>query len=272
MKNISKTYYKDYFLTTDENHAIILASPEQIKAKNRNLLELDGNMYLSEISDSISLDKNLSPVNNRFSMEVVYPGLITGVGLDHEAGIEGEFKLGIHLDYTTGLPVIYGSSIKGVLRNAFNIDNLFDVLSELLPAKKEQIQKLENIFRVKKMTEWDRIIFGDNETEDRNNISIYNRDIFFDAVLKNANHKNRILASDSITPHKNNPLKDPIPLTFIRIASGCKIEFRFRLVDYKEDDKLMIKAEDKKDLFRLILSAFGIGAKTNVGYGRLKAI
>ena len=44
-----------------------------------------------------------NPVQNAaFNMKIAYPGLVTGIGINHEASIEGEFKLGMHFDYTYG--------------------------------------------------------------------------------------------------------------------------------------------------------------------------
>uniref|UniRef100_UPI0035A05199 type III-B CRISPR module RAMP protein Cmr6 n=1 Tax=Prevotella heparinolytica TaxID=28113 RepID=UPI0035A05199 len=99
--------------------------------------------------------------------------------------------------------------------------------------------------------------------------SIYNRDIFFDAVIVRADKKGRILCSDSITPHGDNPLKNPTPLTFLKIAPGCTMEFRFKLVN-SEIDGQKFTAAQKKALFEEIIQTVGIGAKTNVGYGQFQ--
>ena len=53
-----------------------------------------------------------------FELTTTYPGLVLGTGYSHETGTEGEFKLGFYFDWTTGLPVIPGSSVKGILRAA----------------------------------------------------------------------------------------------------------------------------------------------------------
>lgn len=290
MKNLSKAYYKDYFtdigfsLVQNNKGEMEIKAQNSISGKNSEIIEkIACKGYVDEAKsifyDDSNGDKEL--INRAFSMEVEYPGLITGVGIDHEAKVEGEFKLGIHLDYTSGLPVIYGSSVKGVLRSAFLNGNLFEILKELLPDSKEDIAWLESKFLPSSapsgaqkshdeiMKEWSKAIFG-YDGEEKDPRSVYERDIFFDAIVESANTRGRILSSDSITPHKNNPLKDPTPLTFIRIASGCKMKFRFRLVNTALDETLKVTADDKKELFKFILMAFGIGAKTNVGYGRLK--
>ena len=78
-----------------------------------------------------------------FCLKTVYPGLLIGIGNTHEAGTriggedaEGaEIKLGFTLDYVTGLPVIPGSTVKGVLRCAFKRyrDYVADLLRESGP-------------------------------------------------------------------------------------------------------------------------------------------
>ncbi len=103
--------------------------------------------------------------------------------------------------------------------------------------------------------------------------SIYDRDIFFDAVVveKNRNGKGKILDSDTLCPHGENPLKNPTPISFLKIASDVTIEFRFKLVESKIGDKT-IEPTDKVAIFKEILTTVGIGAKTNVGYGQFSSV
>ena len=260
MRNLHKAYYKDYF--KDLQFAYLLNDGEGPKneIKNRNE-ELTSPNLLQRIP------KN-SLVNQAFELQIAYPGLVTGVGINHEAKIEGEFKLGVHFDWTHGMPVVYGSSVKGVLRSAF-----------ICKEKQGKIIEYEDYF-LKEVTnrEWNqeeiKTLFDaifEGKDEKGNNLSIYNRDIFFDAVIVKPDTNGRILCSDSITPHGDNPLKNPIPITFLKIAPGCKMEFRFKLEDSIVNGKLFRK-EDKIKLFKEILTTVGIGAKTNVGYGQLKKV
>ena len=167
------------------------------------------------------------------------------------------------------MPVIYGSSVKGVLRNYFK-DFCNDVIKDRAYGT-DVLERFEND------------IFGNDEKKGKWKVadkSIYKRDIFFDAVIVKADKKGRILCSDSITPHggenHDNPLVNPTPLTFMKIAPGCKIEFRFKLVDSTVKDKdgisHTLKAGEKRDIFQEILTTVGVGAKTNVGYGQLKEV
>ena len=237
-KNISKLFFKDYFEEKNGfnfNHVISGSDPDantlrEVKNRNRTIKGVE----LTPIP-SLSMVKE-----NCFSLEIAYPGLVTGTGLIHDSKkLEGAYNLGMHFDYTWGMPIVYGSSVKGVLRQYFkefyggiNKEELFDD------------------------------IFNGNKK------SIYHRDVFFDAVITNT-HEGHLLEDDSITPHGDDPLKNPIPITMLKIAPGCTIEFRFRLVDSVINGVKFSKA-DKLQLFEKILKTVGVGAKTNVGYGQFE--
>jgi CRISPR-associated protein Cmr6 len=264
--NISWLFYKEYF-------------------QGMNFSEIDHaeNINLIKFKNKKISDAPLKVLDNTLAKQLIhvivqYPGLVTGIGINHEASIKGEFKLGIHFDYTYGMPVIYGSSVKGLLRSAFPEKNEEQKLRD---CKIKQIRDYfghgferldidslrEQIFDGIK--ERKKNIVAGKEIEQIVNFSIYERDVFFDAVIIDTNKKDKFLASDSITPHKE-ALKSPTPLTFLKIASGVKLEFRFDLKDYKENDVVIVTKEQKRDLFKQILLDFGIGAKTNVGYGQFK--
>lgn len=264
-----------------------------------------------------SLDKSPERSYKTFELDVQYPGLVTGVGINHETKIVGEFKLGVHFDWTHGMPVVYGSSVKGVLRAWFkkfykNSKNKYsecgvdedDLLMDIFSGEKRDVEaerkKIEEEWR--KMVDSGAVVDSASEKkkyedewkkklEDvKNRIykpkSIYNRDIFFDAVIIKADSQGRILCSDSITPHDENPLKNPTPITFLKIASGCIIQFRFLLqkssvpaigengIPVKDDkgEYPSFTIDKKIGIFKEILTTVGIGAKTNVGYGQLKEI
>jgi CRISPR type III-B/RAMP module RAMP protein Cmr6 len=94
-------------------------------------------------------------------------------------------------------------------------------------------------------------------------IPIYERDIFHDAYIRKVGKEGHFLGDDYITPHPD-PLKAPNPIKFLKILSGTQLAFQFDLKDK------LITAEQKYDLFVQILLDFGVGAKTNVGYGQLQ--
>ncbi len=228
MTNLHKVYYKDYYSGIDFSNAD--------SEKNRSI-NADRNKVLMRSGNLLLIPKN-ELVNTTISMIVAYPGLITGTGITHETKIQGEFKLGMHFDYTYGMPVIYGSTVKGVLRSYF----------------KEEYDGPDADAVIAD-------IFG--STDKDSSKSIYDRDIFFDAVITEDND-GELLVSDAITPHSDNPLKNPVPINFVKVAPGCTVEFRFRLVDS------ILKANQKKQIFERILRNYGIGSKTNIGYGQFE--
>ena len=257
-QEISKITTKNKAIIKERND-ILIGNRYSVKENNEYRLKAKARIpFIDENEDSGSKDFHYIP------LRISYPGLVTGVGIDHEAKIEGEFKLGVHFDWTYGMPVIYGSSVKGVLRSWFK---------EFYDGSRDSYDYEMEIFEGKlRDTEAEKKKYGQNWEEKvkvtKNRIflpkSIYDRDIFFDAVITAPDKKGRILCSDSITPHGDNPLKNPTPITFLKIASGCKLKFRFKLAGSEEEKEL------KRKLFKEILTTVGVGAKTNVGYGQLK--
>jgi CRISPR type III-B/RAMP module RAMP protein Cmr6 len=280
MSNLHKLFYKDYYkceveIEEDRNgkkHKVSKKVSYHFLTDESNSKKIQGhNNKILNHPDGVNkslINATLEPIpnevcvwddkTNSFSLKTLYPGLITGVGIDHEAGVEGEFKLGIHFDYTYGMPVIYGSSVKGVLKTYF----------------KDFAKDFDNSFIEDELKEFEKDIF-EGKNHDKNSSGnkkpIYCRDIFFDAIIAGENEKGKILDSDTLCPHNENPLKNPNPISFLKIASGVIIQFRFKLVDSKIGNK-EIKVIDKLAIFENILTTVGIGAKTNVGYGQFTKI
>ena len=214
-----------------QEHKILYKNEHTLKEKILNLTqkfnddEKDALLYMNTNSKKLG--------NASFELTTTYPGLLLGSGYLHELpDIKGQAILGFDFDYTTGLPIIRGSSIKGVLRNAF--------------AHKEYIQSLID----------DNVDIAALEAE-----IFQNSDLFFDAIV--IDFKETLLSDDYITPHKS-ALKDPIPLRFIKISPEVTFRFEFHLNDG------IITKEKKSKLFEDIIKDFGLGAKTNVGYGKFK--
>lgn len=273
-RNLHKYYYNEYFGEMPEE----IIDPEDRQGRRRINASLNWNNIKTDkknapiikkrntrLTEEGLLYKIEKPVetDDVFELGIIYPGLVTGIGINHEATIEGEFKLGVHFDWTWGMPVIYGSSVKGVLRAWFKEFYKGDRDPDDYETEIFEGSLRDNEAEKKKYgQEWEQKV-----KNVKNRIykpkSIYNRDIFFDAVITAPDTKGRILCSDSITPHGDNPLKNPTPITFLKIAPGCKLEFRFKLVG-DEDEKKM-----KCNLFKEILTTVGAGAKTNVGFGQL---
>lgn len=224
--NIGWLFYKDYFAKLNYNDLKNDSNKSDINNKVEKIINQTPN-----INESIMLG------NTHFKATTTYPGLILGSGNAHELpSIEGQAILGFHFDYTSGLPVIQGSSIKGVLRSAFKHSGF---IQELLDDEDFDVKALE------------KEIFD-------------NGDIFFDATIEAPDSFGKILKDDFLAPHKNDLFKNPIPLRFIKVLPQVSFRFDFELKDG------IIKKSEKSELFKNILADLGLGAKTNVGYGKFE--
>ena len=292
-------YYQDYFGT--EGLAVKYKSNKEKQGKAsaeknkqfKKYKNLSGNEYIK--------------INNLaicYPLKTTYPGLYTGSGYTFGAGVQGEFQLGSLFDHTTGLPYIPGSSVKGAIRAAFpnndggklkrntkyreqredflwneiiekviNRDSkLYKEVSNKESTIEQAISKIElELFEgrdfAKEYAERERLKKRDKKEEPKESyLGIYNRDVFHDAFISKTVQKGatkgQFLGLDYITPHKN-PLKNPIPLPFLKILPGVEICFQFSFYD-----GYYLIAEEKKALAVEIIKTFGIGAKTNVGYGQ----
>lgn len=207
-----------------------------------------------------------------FELKTTYPGLLIGLGYTHDAGSsKEEIQLGFNLDYVTGLPIIPGSTIKGVLRSAFS--NYPEYILYLLKEfgtnniGKEQIKEIENE------------IFGDRNG---NTINSTIKDVFYDAIIIGKDNKDNkdnkddkdipFLGLENITPHKAsdkkyNGLTEPTPLLLLKVIPNIIFLFRFQLTD-----KGLLNPDTKLKLFKRILLDMGLGSKTNTGFGVLEEV
>ncbi len=227
MSNLGWQFYKGYFRDINWNNIDETAISKKVD---------------DIINSPITIEASEPLGNIHFKASTTYPGLILGSGYLHELpSIKGQAILGFDFDYTSGLPIIRGSSIKGVLRSAFKHQ---DYIKDLLSKQKIEVKKLE------------LEIFG--QDNDSNQV-LQGKDIFFDATII---HGDRILEDDYLAPHGDNPLKNPTPLRFIKVAPNITFRFNFQLSDG------IISKKEKALLFGQILYDLGVGAKTNVGYGK----
>lgn len=254
--NFGKWYYRNYFdtLKLDNNGKLLDTS-----RFNKGTDELLGRKQFPKF------EENITDVSS-FELTTSYPGLLCGIGYHHEINKpkenkgggrnshnEGQkkesgdfYQLGMYFDYTSGLPVIPGSSIKGALRSAIEE-------WDFLEYNEGDEQKVWSGW---KKEEFIKEIF---EGEGK---SIYDRDIFLDAYPVSVSGDSSLFGDDYITHHEN-PLKDPNPVRFLRVNPGVTYRFRFL---FRNNGSFTAEAKEK--LFREIILTFGLGAKTNVGYGQ----
>jgi CRISPR-associated protein Cmr6 len=315
--NLKKFFYQDYFFHSfrDENgrqHKISLKKSEdkrtreEISEKNEPAYKdanrkLTGYTLATPASDLLDFQKQSRKSVHSFQLITTYPGLFTGSGYNHETGSPGELKLGFFFDHTSGLPVLPGSSVKGILRSIFpqckksETDPLQPVFSE--DKTKARLQKNKAnfagaLFGMPKdsfalvhrlelaifegadieKTEAERAKARAENKPDPDKIlchlPIAGHDIFLDSFISKGNGKGKILGTDALTPHGGNPLKNPIPLPFLKVLPEVTFTFQFLLNDSILNDQTTITASRKKVAFSTILEALGAGAKSNVGYGQ----
>lgn len=206
-------------------------------------------------------EENIPLTEQSFVLKTLYPGLLMGLGYSHEWGDidgadkNGEIKLGFSFDYVLGLPYIPGSSVKGALRSCFEKYN--SDIAAMLSCKAEDVKKLEED------------IFGKNDDKSPGN------DVFLDAFPVVPDPQDHVLGTDFITSHRSplgpeyDGLTNPNPIRMLKVLPGVKFLFRFLLKDTVVED-VSLKASVKLELFKKLFMQYGVGAKTNVGYGRLE--
>lgn len=224
---------------------------KDIKEKNKTIFTQK--FTNADFSACQELERHFGESFKKFRLKTDYPGLLIGTGNPHGSGaVSSDIKCGFSFSYVTGQPYLPSSGVKGILRSSF-ADRRPAVIDFL-----RKILKNESICD-KDIDELDKDIFEGS-------------DIFLDAVLAKGNKDGSILGADYITPHyplDKNLMKNPNPIHIIKILPGVTFEFRFILHHATLPSGIEISAENKQELFRMLLCYFGVGAKTNVGYGSL---
>lgn len=269
--NLGWLYYRDYYNGLKKCHLQEETPPPDntkggfFDKKNQDLIE--SGYRNSEVRKDFPEDTEVWPgyVYKSFLLETVYPGLATGTGVIHETGLKGELKLGFQFDYTTGLPYLPGSSVKGLLRSMFPNSSSEKDPEKLRLYQTERKDYLQTILS-HVLSSYTTSEINTKLTRLEESIFCHG-DIFLDAFIERIG-KDGLLGFDYITPHKN-AFKNPVPVQFIKVMPG--VTFRFGFI-VRAEPELKLSIINKMSLFQTILSDIGIGAKTNVGYGQLKKI
>ncbi|WP_051412189.1 type III-B CRISPR module RAMP protein Cmr6 [Halonatronum saccharophilum] len=261
--NLGWLFHNDYYRKNDLSTVInkdwlkinYEEEDKKIKAEINRVLDKKNKQLLSF---KLKGRKNDNIGKQKIECKTIYPGLLIGSGLIHGIGEKEDFTIGFQFDHTSGLPIIPGSSVKGLLRSVFPEDG--DVYKE---EKEEYIRSLiEDITEVQVDIESLRDEIFEGRLKDGKRMPLAKRDIFFAAQVIKGDRDNMVLGEDYITPH-GDPLKDPQPLKFLKVLPDVVFEFNFDL----KDSNLGFSKKDKLKLFKDIILDFGVGAKTNVGYG-----
>lgn len=238
--NMHYCFYTEYF----ESNSFLSQDEKRYEGINRELENFDFDFEIFSLRHEV-----LSGLDGykAFRLGIEYPGLLIGTGYPHDISVKNAIKGGFSFDYVTGLPYLPGSSVKGMLRSYFPKSSQKDGLriayfQELLPELTED-----------ELVELEEAIFD-------------NADVFLDAYPK-SNCGPKLLKLEFITPHQS-IIEDPKPLTFLKVRPKVHFEFSFILKDSVLPTGTVVTAEEKKSLFKQLILDFGMGAKTNVGFGQ----
>ena len=131
MKNLGWHFYRNYFDLRSLQHSISTAQEANQRLssgqKDTDDVEIEKTEQFFNDRNKIQFGEKFTPnelltagnSEHIIKLTTTYPGLLSGVGISHETGKLGEFKLGFSFDHTTGLPYLPGSTVKGNLRHVF---------------------------------------------------------------------------------------------------------------------------------------------------------
>lgn len=260
----NKHYYQGIeFDGGDKNRKDKYQEANEKLFRKRNKLVMDAKFDSTLLRPLNSLTTIQQSAFASFDLVTTYPGLMIGTGYAHGSGLQGEFKTGFFFDHTTGLPVIPGSSVKGVLRSMFpgmylekaekckkegkrkegkdedEIETEIKFWKNKASNRKAFIEGLLADIGIPVSDDPDFVIKLENEifegmygstadrTDSKCHFSMKDRDIFFDAVITKGDGT-LIFNDEFITPHKN-PLQNPIPLQLLKIRPNVTFTFQFKL-------------------------------------------
>lgn len=283
--NAGLLFNKNSFLKLHQGGA---GNNNHIKSVNKRLYSLSLDTNASKLFDI--KEQGVANVV-QFKLTTTWPGLVLGMGYGHSTGkSKDEFKVGFYFDFTTGLPVIPGSYVKGKLRSFF--PGRYKGAAH--QAKKQAVfVRLISIFKKlgifpsgitngSSSADWENAFkkledgIFEGKDEKGNKINLANQDKFLEAFICNGvngsivygnqpiEKENIYLGEDTITVHKH-PLKNPLPLRMLKILPG--VEFCFQFIFHCEGG---LSVDDKQKLFTFLLQQYGIGAKTSNGFGKFK--
>lgn len=274
--NIGWLYYKDLyrnfrqFQYKNDSHKDITVQHEEKLFKQKI-----GTICRSHLNSFVDLNKRILQLTSpecgftSFTLKTIYPGLLTGIGLSHGVKCKGDIKVGFQFDFTTGLPYIPGSSIKGALRSVFPDPNIRDE-SYNEPRISYLSSLLIDTLKINNLSKDNILLLGQQIFQESDDDTL--RDVFMDALITDVASatsltiKDYFIGNDYITPHKISPLHEPIPIQFLKVLPEVTFTFTFRLSPVCS----LLTPQQRKKLYKEILKDIGIGAKTNVGYGHFR--
>lgn len=153
--------------------------------------------------------------------------------------------LGLHPD--TGLPYIPGTSLKGMICSV--VERIEDTSKSKGSAENKTGTQGSSPAKQKNVNEANNFVVNHGRIHD-----VFHG-VFPLKITISAN-------KDHLTPHSN-PLHNPVPLGMIKVDSGSTMKAAFHVVAKNQGE-----AESKVEHWLTELQFFGMGARTNYGYGQ----
>jgi CRISPR-associated protein Cmr6 len=246
------------------------------------------------------------PSSHSITLELKKEGLLIGKGFPHEIGYAGEAKLGFQFDFTTGLPAIPGSSVKGAIRSGFpqfEFDkdknqhiwkpdatsyladkqiHKCNIILDLLVKELKDTALYHTLLHMQAdasltqsfVHQLELLVFEGiviKEAQKPQRLRMLHHTVFFDALPTRLSKAGNLMGWDSITPHNKSKLKSPNPIQFIKVVPGVHFTFHFRLSkEHLEIYGVSIPPHAILALFTHLLIQERIGAKKRHGYGVFK--
>lgn len=188
-------------------------------------------------------------------------------------GYSSPIEWGFNFDWTTGAPLLPGSSFKGALLSYLEFIKQSPVEDDEKWKKNDSIKLLDSD------TKWGKEeileVFGPQGKEAEKHIGGV---IFYDVYASDGNDKP--FEVDVITPHYKkwyegsrsvpDDTENPVPIPFLTVKPGVTFNFCYKIQPYPGAEFQRDAETLKRRIDELILECgrnYGFGAKTSSGYG-----
>ena len=271
--NLYHEYYRGYY---DRKVSSLHAGHEQGHTA-ASITDLTENQWLeirgADISGGISAlnDRLKKCATHKIEGTTTGAGFLADTGYAHQTWIKdkeiNDPQMGLSLDFTTGVPYLSGSGLKGLLRSRLwptgrhkttpedrNRQDLNQLLADTLDA--EHLGK----------SRWNKYLFEGYNPEDTKSRLYPKYWVSFLGACVADHSTGKLFQLLHLAPQKT-PLKKPIPIPYLSVRPGIKMSvyFSFPEIDEVQESDL----EKTLTMMAWHLSESGLGAKQRYGYGRL---
>lgn len=235
----------------------------------RNILQLleKQHQHMDSIGRWIANNAQNSYIYLKIRAELKSP-LLIGLGIQHPS------ENGFIFHHNLGIPYIPASSMKGLLRFAYQLQLLDSYPDQLEEWSKIESDKGEAVLDEEHPGTGIPLLFGGKEKiKGKSSNSLRGKIIFMDGYPETVPdmkldittvHFRSYYSSEGKEPPREN--ENPLPVQFMAISEGTPFIFRFIIPADTQFKEVFINA------VRRALENEGVGAKTSLGYGLFNLI